>query len=302
MESNRDPALPSWAMLQPLCRAAHGTEHWWPCKGNQQLQISCVTPKLLPPLAQAEITHPCDSSIQQAPPNLLRELPLGMLVHRTDTIAVLDQHAALSRSYAALEPVPPSDCRAFPAQAPSVRPGKRKRSQEDRAETQKSESGEAVHDQLASTLQTAVTHFQSWQKAADRPLPTGQHSESGSRQLALTEQAQAAADSLRALAAQAVAETSSLDCISLAALRIALKPCFSWLSGQQQAPSNLFDKLHSSPDHCEALALAHETPVVVPSKASFMLGDIKHLRKLVTGVLPSACCRAWQSSRCRATA
>lgn len=219
-----------------------------------------------------------------------------MLVLSEHTYAVLDQQAELLASYAAVIPVP--DQYAFSAPFPAQnsapqgsgdakkRIRKRKRAAVDQEQEQATPAD--VHTVLASRLSAALAGFQAW---LNHPAQL----------CASVTAAYAAQDVFRCIrntaAGLAASQPPALDCISMASLVQTLRAKLTWISQQQLGqPASLFGTLHTNDSEAEALALAHESAVVIPRQAAFMLGDLKGIKALVKGTLGSLPCmqgRAW---------
>ena len=208
-----------------------------------------------------------------------------MLLHSTAIYAVLDQQAELDAAYTALRALPNQFAtdKPFPAQMPSQQPASsgNKRKREHADEDQRPD---------ISSLQAAVTAFTAWLQTPTQLLyASAQHSS-----------LQQSADPVSTSAAELAAQSAPvLDCVSLAALKQALRPKLRLLGeSHSQEASNLFDRLHSNSAGQEVLALAHESPVALPRKSAFMLGDLKDLKFLVRGGLAAELVAA--ASRCSA--
>lgn len=79
------------------------------------------------------------------------------------------------------------------------------------------------------------------------------------------------------------------DLLSLAELKHVVKPRFQYVDGEDPDLSawstRLYDAVIGNDEEIERLAMAHETEVLVPRHARFMLSDITRLQPLMQGVL-----------------
>jgi hypothetical protein len=64
------------------------------------------------------------------------------------------------------------------------------------------------------------------------------------------------------------------------------------------AAVNLFDRVIGNDGDCEAEAVAHETPVLLPPRSRFLMSDVTRLRPLLPGVAAHTCRQTCHSARC----
>ncbi len=77
-------------------------------------------------------------------------------------------------------------------------------------------------------------------------------------------------------------EEQDLNLLALADLQTLVKPKFSF-KGDDARPCNLFTCLIRNTASEEREALAHESPVLIPSRSSFFMADISNFRMLLKG-------------------
>ena len=80
------------------------------------------------------------------------------------------------------------------------------------------------------------------------------------------------------------------DFVTLAKMAQILRPKFNFTDHTSSADSakyDLFNRMICNAAHHEQLAEAYDQAVVVPAQSNFMLGDIRHIKRLVHGMSPA---------------